>query len=53
MTVISDQAIENAKSMIAYSEAANHEHNDCIRIAYEWLDAQEKLMSPNLRFDAS
>ena len=23
-----------------------HEHDDCIRIAYEWLDAQNKLLSP-------
>jgi hypothetical protein len=23
-----------------------HEHDDCIRIAYEWLDAQRKLRNP-------
>ena len=23
-----------------------HEHNDCVRIAYQWLDAQKKTNSP-------
>ena len=24
----------------------HHEHNDCIRMAYEWLDAQIKIKNP-------
>lgn len=27
----------------------HHEHDDCIRIAYEWLDAQVKTAAPNKR----
>ena len=26
-----------------------HDHDDCIRIAYEWLDAQTKTSAPNNR----
>ena len=25
-----------------YPDDISHEHNDCIRIAYEWLDAQKE-----------
>lgn len=37
--------IAKAKSVHAYpaGEEPNHEHDDCIRIAYQWLDAQPKL----------
>ncbi|MEH6533874.1 MAG: hypothetical protein V7735_21395 [Photobacterium frigidiphilum] len=24
----------------------HHEHNDCVRIAYEWLDAQKRTVKP-------
>lgn len=27
-------------------ENANYQHDDCIRIAYEWLDAQKKTKKP-------
>ncbi len=41
--MISDQEIEDAKLRTEYKlESKHHEHNDCIRIAYEWLDAQKK-----------
>ena len=41
--MISDEAIERAKETADYDvEMANFEHNDCIRIAYAWLDAQTK-----------
>lgn len=35
-------AIKSVKSISASSYDGHHEHNDCIRIAYEWLDAQKK-----------
>ena len=41
--MISDQEIEAAKLRTVHKlESMHHEHNDCIRIAYEWLDAQKK-----------
>jgi len=42
--MLSDKEIEDAKKRVSYSlkEGGHHEHNDCIRIAYEWLDAQRK-----------
>lgn len=30
-----------------------HQHHDCIRIAYEWLDAQKKLKNPSKKQVAS
>jgi hypothetical protein len=37
--------IEEAKKRTNYSLKSDilHEHNDCIRMAYEWLDAQKKI----------
>lgn len=42
--MISDQDIEKAKKTAVYGsyDEPHHEHNDCIRIAYAWLDAQTK-----------
>jgi hypothetical protein len=42
--MLTDQQIESAKKNTRYSttEKPLHEHNDCIRFAYEWLDAQAK-----------
>ena len=43
--MLSDAEIEQGKRNTSYSlkrEGPLHEHNDCIRIAYEWLDAQAK-----------
>ncbi len=41
--MLTDTQIEDAKKRVTYSlEKPHHEHNDCIRIAYEWLDAQER-----------
>ena len=38
---ITDAMIEDAKKKTIYfTVLAHHEHNDCIRICYEWLDAQ-------------
>lgn len=49
--MLSDNEIEAAKARTRYSllEGPHHEHNDCIRMAYEWLDAQPKLEKPNTR----
>lgn len=45
--MLSDKEIEIAKSGTKYSSKPPlHQHNDCIRIAYEWLDAQAKIGSP-------
>ncbi len=44
--MISDKTIEDAKSKTLYSYDSYHEHNDCIRTAYEWLDAQIKTKNP-------
>lgn len=46
--MLTDEAIEAAKSQVKYSlaEGGHHEHNDCIRMAYEWLDAQRKTKLP-------
>ena len=44
MTKITKEQIEAAKKKTKYSlHDPLHEHDDCIRIAYEWLDAQHKL----------
>lgn len=42
--MLSDSEIEQAKRKTKYSsKETNHEHLDCIRIAYQWLDAQKKI----------
>ena len=42
--MLSPAAISAAKKRITYgNKEAHHEHDDCIRIAYEWLDAQVKI----------
>lgn len=43
--MLSDEEIDEAKKQIRYSlpDGGHHQHNDCIRIAYEWLDAQKKI----------
>lgn len=44
---LTDEQIEAGKRGVVYgSPQPLHQHNDCIRIAYEWLDAQRKLGSP-------
>lgn len=43
---LSDQAIKHGKSKTSYGVTEPfHEHNDCIRIAYEWIDAQKCIRS--------
>ena len=41
--MISDAMIEKAKKETVYSLEPHHSHNDCIRIAYQWFDAQKKI----------
>jgi len=38
--VLTDEQIENGKARVGRQLDGHHEHNDCIRMAYEWLDAQ-------------
>lgn len=42
--MLTDEKIEAAKRATRYSTTDNpvHEHHDCIRFAYQWLDAQVK-----------
>jgi hypothetical protein len=42
--MLSNARIDEAKLRTKYRHADRlHEHHDCIRIAYEWLDAQRKI----------
>lgn len=49
--MLTDEQIESGKATTKYSlrEGPHHEHPDCVRMAYEWLDAQTKTSSPNKR----
>lgn len=49
--MITAEQIAAAKRETKYSlsEGGHHEHDDCIRMAYEWLDAQVKTAAPNKR----
>jgi len=50
MKHISDTEIGQAKTATKYIDnKPHHEHPDCIRIAYQWLDAQVKTKHPNKR----
>ena len=40
--MLTDKEIEKGKKVTQYSLPPFHEHNDCIRIAYEWLNGKEK-----------
>lgn len=41
--MLTDQEIEAAKAKNPRNADTLHEHNDCIRLAYEWLDAQNTI----------
>lgn len=41
--MLTNAEIETAKRRTIYRFVPHHEHPDCIRLAYEWLDAQTKL----------
>jgi len=40
--LLSDAQIEDGKSKAKLQLEGHFEHNDCVRMAYEWLDAQVK-----------
>lgn len=40
--MLTDKQIEHGKLNAPNELGGHHEHNDCIRMAYEWLDAQHK-----------
>ena len=42
---LSDEQIEEGKIKASLQLQGHFEHNDCIRMAYEWLDAQVKIKS--------
>lgn len=46
--MLTSEAITMAKKTTPYRHRTEvfHEHDDCIRIAYEWLDAQKKIKGP-------
>lgn len=41
--MLTDSQINDAKAKAPVRLERHHEHNDCVRIAYEWLDAQQKI----------
>lgn len=47
--MLTDQEIEEAKKRTKYSLGDDkvHEHPDCIRMAYQWLDAQSTVKRGN------
>ena len=47
--MLTDEQIELGKAEAKLGDKALHEHPDCIRIAYEWLDAQVKTRAMNKR----
>lgn len=44
--MLTDEQIAFGKENAPTRLEGHHEHNDCIRIAYEWLDAQTKTKHP-------
>lgn len=44
--MLTDQQIEDGKKRNPPRGDVLHEHNDCIRLAYEWLDAQNIVKTP-------
>jgi hypothetical protein len=52
--MLTDDQIAAAKNGFRYRHPAEvlHEHNDCIRMAYEWLDAQNVRATSSGKFHA-
>lgn len=50
--MLTDKQIEQAKKTMRYSLSDDicHEHNDCIRMAYEWLDTQKKIKGTTTKY---
>lgn len=49
---LSAEAIAKAKAEYKFRDEPYHQHDDCIRIAYEWLDAQTKTKNPTTKWFA-
>lgn len=43
--MLTDQEIQQAIDTMSKNPNNFHEHPDCVRIAYAWLDAQKKIQS--------
>lgn len=43
--MLTDQEIQQAINKISKNPDNLHEHPDCVRIAYTWLDAQKKIQT--------
>lgn len=43
--MLTAKEIEAGKAITKYTDKPHHEHDDCIRLAYEWLDAQKTIKS--------
>jgi hypothetical protein len=48
--VLSDKQINDAKNRAPLQLQGHFEHNDCIRMAYEWLDAQVKTKNRRMTY---
>jgi hypothetical protein len=48
--MLTDAEIDAAKARTVYSARGHHEHNDCIRMAYEWFDAQNTVKVAKKRY---
>ena len=44
--MLADDQVTTGKINAPVKLERHHEHDDCIRIAYEWLDAQVKIKNP-------
>lgn len=44
--MLTSEEISKGKATTVYTHGGHHEHDDCIRMAYEWLDAQVKQRGP-------
>ena len=43
--MLTDQEIKQAINTMSRNPSNLHEHPDCVRIAYAWLDAQKKIQT--------
>lgn len=49
--MLTDEQIEHGKASAKLQLEGHFEHNDCIRMAYEWLDAQRKTKTLRKTYD--
>jgi hypothetical protein len=50
--VLTAEQIREGKRRVRYEHVTEvlHEHDDCVRLAYEWLDAQKTIATPNKKY---